>query len=72
YKEQVGNLGDRSKPVGVRMAALKQVRKFMERASDPSSYASPTGRLAAGPSIRDAVEAAAKKTSEPSGKVRVY
>lgn len=46
YKEQVGNLGDRSKPVGVRMAALKQVRKFMERASDPSAYASPTGRPA--------------------------
>ncbi|SET78113.1 hypothetical protein [Variovorax sp. OV084] len=72
YKEQVGNLGDRSKPVGVRLAALKQVRKFMERASDPSSYASPTGRTAAGPSIRDAVETAAKKASEPSGKVRVY
>jgi len=69
YKEQVGNLGDRSKPVGVRMAALKQVRKFMERASDPSSYASPTGRPGSdGPSIRQAVEAAAK----PSGKVRVY
>lgn len=72
YKEQVGNLGDRSKPVGTRLAALKQVRKFMERASDPSSYASPTGKPAnAGPSIADAVKEAAK-ASEPAGKVRVY
>lgn len=71
YKEQVGNIGDRSKPVGVRMAALKQVRKFMERASDPSAYASPTGRPAsAGPSIREAVEAAAEQQSAP--KVRTY
>lgn len=73
YKEQVGNLGDRSKPVGTRLAALKQVRKFMERASDPSSYASPTGKPAnAGPSIADAVKEAAKKASEPAPKVRVY
>lgn len=73
YKEQVGNLGDRSKPVGTRLAALKQVRKFMERASDPSSYASPTGKPAnAGPSIAEAVKEAAKKASEPSPKVRVY
>jgi len=73
YKEQVGNLGDRSKPVGTRLAALKQVRKFMERASDPSSYASPTGKPAsAGPSIADAVKEAAKKASEPGPKVRVY
>ena len=71
YKEQVGNLGDRSKPVGVRLAALKQVRKFMERASDPSSYASPTGRPAsAGPSIRQAVEAAADKQDAPKPRMK--
>ncbi|MDP9963559.1 cell wall-associated NlpC family hydrolase [Variovorax paradoxus] len=61
YKEQVGNLGDRSKPVGVRLAALKQVRKFMERASDASMYADPTGKPAStGSSIRDAVKAASQ------------
>ncbi|SFP15295.1 hypothetical protein [Variovorax sp. 770b2] len=71
YKEQVGNLGDRSKPVGTRLAALKQVRKFMERASDPSSYASPTGRPAsAGPSIRQAVETAAEKQDAPKPRMK--
>jgi hypothetical protein len=71
YKEQVGNLGDRSKPVGTRLAALKQVRKFMERASDPSQYASPTGQpSSAGPSIRQAVEAAADKQSAPKARMK--
>lgn len=73
YKEQVGNLGDRSKPVGTRLAALKQVRRFMERAADASMYASPTGKPAsAGPSIRDAVKTAADQQSAPAPKVRVY
>lgn len=71
--KQGGDLANKELPVGVRLAALKQVRRIMERAADASMYANPTGKPAStGPSIREAVEAAAKKASEPSSKVRVY
>lgn len=68
YKEQVGNLGDRSKPVATRMAALQQVEKAFKRASDPASYASPQGTP---PPVRDAVESAAKQHAT-TGKVRTF
>ena len=67
-KKQGGDLANKELPTETRLAALKQVRRIMTRAASGPVTAQPSS----GPSIRDAVKAAADQQSAPAPKIRVY
>jgi len=67
-KKQGGDLANKELPTETRLAALKQVRRIMNRTANGPAPAPPP----AGPSIRDAIRAAADQQSAPVPKVRVY
>lgn len=71
YKEQAADVGNESLTTSERLAALKQVEAMHNRTlkNAPRNAAAASGK---GPSIRDAVEAAAQQHSSDAPKVRTY
>ncbi|WP_440531651.1 hypothetical protein [Variovorax sp. YR566] len=67
-KKQGGDLANKELPTETRLAALKQVRRIMNRAANGPVPAQPP----AGPSIRDAVRTAADQQPASAPKIRVY